>query len=146
MNIRERIQENYPDEEFIFYDGLDDAIIGVSQQFTKSLVITYSYLKCIDVLVEKEDMTPDEAIEYLDFNTISMWVGEKTPAFLMGEDLIMDIKDQNYFAAKKLQNELDALIDSIRGCNHDIRVTWMDEYGGTQSISGGIKITVERTK
>lgn len=88
MDIRERIQENYPDEEFIFYDGLDEAIIGVSQQFTKSLVITYSYLKCIDVLVEKEDMTPDEAIEYLDFNTISMWVGEKTPAFLMGEDLI----------------------------------------------------------
>ena len=58
----------------------------------------------------------------------------------------MDIKDQNYFAAKKLQNELDALIDSIRGCNHDIRATWMDEYGGSQSVSCGVKIIVERTK
>lgn len=82
MDIRERIQDAHPDEEFIFYDGLDEAIVGISQQYTKSLVATYDYNMCVDILVEREGMSTDEAIEYLDFNTLSMWVGDKTPAFL----------------------------------------------------------------
>ena len=35
-----------------------------------------------DILKEKNNMTEEEAIEYLEFNTIGAWVGEKTPMFV----------------------------------------------------------------
>jgi hypothetical protein len=74
----EQIIEAYPDEEFLFADGFDDAIIGVDDESGK---IVYDVYKIISILIE-DGMSTDEAVEYYDYNIVGSYVGEKTPLFV----------------------------------------------------------------
>ena len=73
---REEILNNFPEEEFLFVDGMDDAIIGLSTK----LLIVYSADKCVKILMK--DMLEIEAIEYFDFNIEGAYMGEKTPIYV----------------------------------------------------------------
>ena len=68
-------------DEALFADGFEDALIGVGVIFNRSLA-TYDMRKCIDILMKRDDMTEEEAVEYFDFNIIGAWVGETTPLFI----------------------------------------------------------------
>lgn len=70
----EEILERYPDITFIKADGLDDAIIGVDEISDR---LIYSVKKCIEIL--SKDSNIDDAREYFEYNTLSSYVGEKTP-------------------------------------------------------------------
>ena len=74
----EQIIEMYPDEDFLFLDGLDDAIIGVDEV---NLKIIYDIDEIINILM-REEMTVGEAFEYYDYNIAGSYVGEKTPVFM----------------------------------------------------------------
>ena len=73
------IIESYPDEEFIKADGFDDAIIGIE---ANSLRLVYSVESAVEILMSKEGMSEDDALEYLYFKTITSCVGEKTPIWV----------------------------------------------------------------
>jgi len=68
----EEILETYDDEDILFADGFDNAIIGVCTQSNR---IVYSISKCVKIL--QEDMTEEEAIEYFEFNVSGAYMGEK---------------------------------------------------------------------
>jgi hypothetical protein len=38
--------------------------------------------KCIDILMKRDDMTEEEAVEYFEFNVTGSYVGENTPVFV----------------------------------------------------------------
>jgi len=64
-------------------DGFDKAIIGQTYDMVvQEDRLIYSVEKCIEILVERDDMTPDDAIEYLEFNTLCAYVGKDQPIFL----------------------------------------------------------------
>ena len=71
------ICEAYADESFLQADGYDDAIIGVSNE-----KLVYSITKCIDVLMTRDGMSHDDAVEYFYFNTESAFVGDQTPIWV----------------------------------------------------------------
>lgn len=62
-------------------DGFEDAFVGMAQQFNKYFAI-YDRAKCIQILIERDGMTHEDAEEFFEFNTQGAWVGETTPAFL----------------------------------------------------------------
>jgi len=70
----DKIKEEYPNEIFLKADGFDEAIIGVDEN---TMRLIYSVSRCIEIL--SEDMTEEDAIEYLNFNVINVFYGEKTP-------------------------------------------------------------------
>jgi len=72
-------------EGVLLADGLDDAFIGCAFRAGVQLAV-YSIPKCIEVLVERDGMTHEEASECLEFNTFCAWVGEKTPIFVYDGD------------------------------------------------------------
>lgn len=76
MNIKEQIEELIQDSEesVCFFDGFDDAIIGIDTQCYR---VIYSYGLCLEIL--KRDTTLEQAIEYFDFNVRGAYIGEKTP-------------------------------------------------------------------
>ena len=74
----EQIIEIYPDEEFMFADGFDDAIIGVDEV---NLRVVYDIDEIINILM-REEMTVGEAFEYYDYNIAGAYYGEKTPLFV----------------------------------------------------------------
>lgn len=77
---REDIFDLYPDEEFMFADGYDDAIIGIDEE---DLRVVYSISGCIDSLIE-DGMTREEALEWYEYNTVraNPYMGDKRPIFL----------------------------------------------------------------
>lgn len=66
-------------EEMLFADGFDEALIGYVEQCTRPPVALYDFHKVIEILME--DMTYEEAMEYYDYNILGAYVGENTPAF-----------------------------------------------------------------
>jgi len=77
----DRISEINPDA--LLADGFEDAIIGMCVQFGQSPVVTYDYKKCIEILQERDDMTEDEASEYMDYNVVGAYMGLHSPVFLI---------------------------------------------------------------
>ena len=64
-------------------DGFEKAFVGSTiSAFSREQVALYDYDLCIKVLVEDQQMTEEEAIEYFDYNVIGSWVGEDTPIFI----------------------------------------------------------------
>ena len=84
MDIRERLVEQYGDEELLFADCFDDAIVGVSCGMEEPRVV-YSVEKMIDTLIKEHNMEADEANEFIEFNTIFAWVGDRTPIYINTE-------------------------------------------------------------
>lgn len=67
------------DEETLLMDNFDEAFVGFSQRINEPLLAVYSYEKMVQVCVERDGMTYDEATEYIEYNCIGAWVGERTP-------------------------------------------------------------------
>jgi hypothetical protein len=61
----QQILDNFPDEQFVILDGLDNAVIGVDQNAER---LVYSINDIVDCFVE-QGMEPNEAIEYYEYNT-----------------------------------------------------------------------------
>ncbi len=67
-------------EEALFADGLEDALIGYVEQFGRPCIALYDREKVMECFM-KQGMTHEEAEEYFYFNTVGAWMGESTPAF-----------------------------------------------------------------
>ncbi len=76
-----RLQVFEHNEEALFADGHDDALIGVATRYGMPPVAAYDYEKVIEELM-KDGMDRDAAEEFFDFNIIGAWVGENTPVFV----------------------------------------------------------------
>ena len=80
--INNYLEENYPDQEILLADGFEQAFMGVAESFGSAPKAFYDSNKCIDILVERDGMTLEEAVEYFEFNVTGAYVGEFTPAFI----------------------------------------------------------------
>ena len=86
MTRLEIILEQYSDEDLLSADGFEDCVIGVAYDKTTSVHrLVYSRTKCIEVMIARDGMTYEEAIEYFDFNVEGAYVGEKTPIWVDDE-------------------------------------------------------------
>ena len=84
--LKEAIAEINPDA--ILFDDIDEAIIGMGQQWASKTIVVYDREKCIEILADKFKKDNDtieeaysEAIEYFEFNIECAYVGEHTPFF-----------------------------------------------------------------
>jgi hypothetical protein len=70
------------DEEILLADGFEDAFIGVAERSSQHPLAVYDAGKCIEILVERDGMSYEEAEEFFSFNVTGAWAGEYTPLFL----------------------------------------------------------------
>ena len=76
------ICESYPDEEFLQADGFDEPLLGVVMDFNSEPRLAYSRIKCIEILIERDKMSKEDAEEYFDYNVQGAYVGEQTPIWV----------------------------------------------------------------
>ena len=69
-------------EEMLSADGFDAAVIGVAYRCASQPILAYDYDKCVEVLMERDEMSRIDAIEYMDFNVVDAYVGNGTPCFI----------------------------------------------------------------
>ena len=81
--------EDYNIHEFaegaIILDGLDEAIVGITEEFGTGRRILYSKDKILDILMKRDLMTYSEAEEFYDYNILGLYAGEQNPIFLITE-------------------------------------------------------------
>ncbi len=70
-------------ESTLLADGFDEALIGFSQRINEPILAVYSYEKMVQVLMDNDDLSYEDAVEYIDFNVVGAWVGEQTPVIVM---------------------------------------------------------------
>ena len=73
------------DPNTLYADGFEDALIGLGWQHTK-LIAIYDYKKCVEILILREEMTHEEAIEWMEYNVVGSYVGEYTPIFMFPKE------------------------------------------------------------
>ena len=73
-----------PIEGALTADGFEKALLGFGYQFNTPVAV-YSKDRCLHVLMERDGMSREDAIEYFDFNVAGALVGESTPVFLQSE-------------------------------------------------------------
>ena len=64
-------------------DGFESAFLGVIHRCGQPTVYIYEYHQSVDILMSRDDMSQEDAEEYLEFNTIQAWMGKGTPGFLV---------------------------------------------------------------
>lgn len=69
-------------EGAIILDGLDGAIIGITEEFGQEPKILYSVNKILDILTNGGAIDRDEALEYYYYNIVGGYFGERNPVFL----------------------------------------------------------------
>jgi hypothetical protein len=69
-------------EGAVLLDGLEDAIIGVVEEFGNGRRILYSRDKIIQILCERDSMTEEDAEEFYSFNILGLYASEQNPVFL----------------------------------------------------------------
>lgn len=80
MSIRDELAEINP--EALLADGLEAALVGITANHHHPHVAVYDTAKCVQVLVERDGMTEEEAEEFLEFNTYGAYVGPNGPLFV----------------------------------------------------------------
>lgn len=64
-------------------DGFNQAIIG--NEYNTNRVV-YSIERMLQILIDRDGMSMEEAIEFFDFNIGGAYVGEMTPMYVWTED------------------------------------------------------------
>jgi len=83
-------------EGAILLDGLEAAIIGVTDEFGTGRRVLYSKDKILQILQERDGMDLDEAEEFFDYNIIGGYFGEQNPVFLEFSISTTTINENSY--------------------------------------------------
>lgn len=70
------IAEYYPDS--ILWDGFNNCVIGIDQEGC----VVYDKGLMVDKLITTDNMSTEDAIEYLEYNVFNSYVGEFTPVHI----------------------------------------------------------------
>ena len=65
----------------IVFDDCDSAVIGYGSQHGFESVLIYDYNLLIINCIE-QGMTEEEAMEYVDYNIVGLWAGDRTPIIM----------------------------------------------------------------
>jgi len=78
---RRAILDELGEEDVIFFEppGMDAAIVGLScYQPRRDVCVVYDYQKLVTYFRD-QGMSREDAEEWLSFNTLGAWLGERTP-------------------------------------------------------------------
>ena len=80
---RKDIEDLYSDDEpeIMFADGYDKAIAGVVWDGERTRVV-YKTEGILKILMERDEMSYDEAAEFFDFNVAGAYMGVYTPLYM----------------------------------------------------------------
>lgn len=79
MIDKEHLMEILEEEECLTADGFDDALVGCT--YGANVVAVYDINKMVEILMG-EGTDYEDAVEFLDYNVVGAYLGEKTPLYI----------------------------------------------------------------
>jgi len=80
-DIVNMLQDENP--EALLADGFEAACIGLARRCGQPTILVYDYRLGLDVLMNRDGMSSEEAVEWMEFNVVGAWAGEHTPTWLV---------------------------------------------------------------
>lgn len=80
----DHLMEALADNEALLADGFEDALIGITAGIESRAV--YDINAMVAILVHRDGMTTEDAEEYINFNVVGAYVGEKGPMYISMDD------------------------------------------------------------
>lgn len=86
---REEIDQHLQNigQSALLMDGFDEALIGFSQRVNEPLLAVYKWQRMVQILKNRDKMSYEDAVEYIEYNCIGAWIGEQTPIIVMPIEL-----------------------------------------------------------
>jgi hypothetical protein len=86
---REEIDQHLQNigQSALLMDGFDEALIGFSQRINEPLLAVYKWQRMVQILKNRDKMSYEDAVEYIEYNCIGAWIGEQTPIIVMPIEL-----------------------------------------------------------
>ena len=78
--IDEQLMQELEDNDCLLADGYESALIGITEGANS--VAVYDTQLCIKCLMDEDDMSEEDAVDFFFFNTVQAYVGEKTPIYI----------------------------------------------------------------
>ena len=78
--IDEQLMQELEDNECLLADGYESALIGITEGANP--VAVYDTQLCIKCLMDEDDLSEEDAVDFFFFNTVQAYVGEKTPIYI----------------------------------------------------------------
>lgn len=72
--------------ETMLVDGMTEALLGYARVFNKYVAV-YDKVEVINILMRRDGMSYEEAIDFFEYNIVGAYVGDGTPAFLETGDI-----------------------------------------------------------
>jgi len=66
-------------------DGFDDSVIGTCYNTGR---IVYSIERMLVILMDRDEMSMEDAMDYFSYNVAGAYVGEMTPMYVWTEDKV----------------------------------------------------------
>jgi hypothetical protein len=63
-------------------DGFHRAFMGLTSEWSGAMRSVYDYDRCVRILMRRDGMSEEDAIEYMEFNVVGSYVGKATPLFV----------------------------------------------------------------
>ena len=63
-------------------DGFDEAVVGTITSYGRGESVLYSTEKILGIMMERDGMSADEALEFFHYNILGSYNGEGMPSFL----------------------------------------------------------------
>tara|TARA_R100000781_G_scaffold65974_1_gene41495 strand:+ start:5187 stop:5468 length:282 start_codon:yes stop_codon:yes gene_type:complete len=77
-----RVLDSFDDgDKLIVLHGFSEALVGISEKFGEEPRLVYDKNKIIEILMEEDELSEEEAIEHFYYNIIGTYMGEGTPTF-----------------------------------------------------------------
>jgi len=71
------------EDEVVLVDGFEEAFLGITESQPGRLACAvYDTAKCLNILVDRDGMSQDGAIEFFEYNVAGTHMGDRTPVFL----------------------------------------------------------------
>jgi hypothetical protein len=74
-------------------DGFNDAVIGMGERAGQPAIVVYDFDKCVAILCERDNMSIDEAVDFMYYNVVGAWVGDETPIFMRRVNSVEELTD-----------------------------------------------------
>jgi len=74
-------------------DGFEKALLGIGERAGQPTIAVYDFDRCVAVLCERDNMSMDEAVDFMYFNVVGSWMGDETPIFVRQGQSIEELTD-----------------------------------------------------
>jgi hypothetical protein len=73
--------------EPILYHGFDNALLGYAMRCGSEPVAVYDMEIMMQIMVQRDEMTQQDALDHLEYNYLGGWLGDSTPWIVVTKEV-----------------------------------------------------------